>query len=214
MEIGVRARFENAGQNCNATKRIFVERPIYRRFVELYIKLTAMLRVGDPFDYGTDMGPLISSKMVKAMEAFVNDAIEKNGKVVLGGRRMNRPGFYFEPTVVDMEDADLNAKVLREEVFGPIAPIMPFDTEEEAINLANSSPYGLQASVFTRDYRKAYRVARAIKAGSVMINDSTRVRFDLLPYGGVKMSGFGWREGVRSTMYFFTEPKYYVFNMG
>jgi succinyl-CoA reductase len=94
-----------------------------------------------------------------------------------------------------------------------VLPVVPFDTEEEAVALANATKYGLQAAVYTRDYRRAMRVARAIKAGSVMINDSTRVRFDALPYGGVKMSGLAWREGVRSTMLYFTEPKFYVWRV-
>lgn len=214
VSVGVRARFENAGQNCNATKRIFVEEGIYEKFLEEYVKLVKEIRVGDPMNMETDMGPLISDKMVKSMESVVQDAVNKGGRVLIGGKRIPRIGYFFEPTVIEMREPNLEAKVLSEEVFGPVVPIVPFRTEDEAVELANSSPYGLQASVFTNDYRRAFRVARRIRAGSVMINDSTRVRFDLLPYGGVKMSGFGWREGVRSTMYFFTEPKYYVINTG
>mgnify|MGYP001772484563 CR=1 FL=1 len=209
----VRARFENAGQNCNATKRVYVEREVYDEFVKLVVEKTAALRVGDPMEEATDMGPLISEKMVKAMEGFVADAVSKGAKVLLGGRRMERRGFFFEPTLLQVLDGRGDVRVLREEVFGPVLPIVPFEGEEEAVELANSTQYGLQAAVFTSDYRKALRVASAIRAGAVMINDSTRVRFDALPYGGVKYSGFGWREGVRSTMYYFTEPKYYVLGL-
>ena len=208
--IIVRARFENAGQNCNATKRLYVEKEIYDKFVKMIIERTAALRVGDPMDEDTDMGPLISDKMVKAMEGFVGDAVSKGAMVLYGGRRMDRRGFFYEPTLLRVDDGHADIRALKEEVFGPVLPIVPFDNEEEAVELANSTQYGLQAAVFTGDYRRALRVASAIRAGSVMINDSTRVRFDSLPYGGVKNSGFGWREGVRSTMYYFTEPKYYV----
>ncbi|AET32169.1 aldehyde dehydrogenase family protein [Pyrobaculum ferrireducens] len=209
--IIARARFENAGQNCNATKRVFVHRSVYDTFVKLLLEKVAALKVGDPMDESVDMGPLVSDKMVKSMEKFTNDAVAKGGKVLIGGRRMNRRGYFYEPTVIAFEK-DTDALVLREEVFGPVLPVVPFDTEEEAVAYANATQYGLQAAVYTSDYRRAFRIARAIKAGAVMINDSTRVRFDALPYGGVKMSGFGWREGVRSTMYYFTEPKYYVLN--
>ncbi len=211
--VVVRARFENAGQNCNATKRLYVEREIYDEFAKMVLGKTAALKVGDPMDEATDMGPLISEKMVKAMEGFVSDAVSKGAVVLYGGRRMGGRGFFYEPTLLRIEDGRADIRALKEEVFGPVLPIVPFDTEEEAVELANSTPYGLQAAVFTSDYKKALRVASAIKAGSVMINDSTRVRFDALPYGGVKSSGFGWREGVRATMFYFTEPKYYVFGI-
>ncbi|MEZ0318540.1 MAG: aldehyde dehydrogenase family protein [Pyrobaculum sp.] len=211
--VVVRARFENAGQNCNATKRVFVEGEVYDEFVKLVLERTASLKVGDPMDESTDMGPLISDKMVKLMEGFVSDALSKGAKLVYGGRRMERRGFYFEPTLLEVRDGRADVRALREEVFGPVLPIVPFEGEEEAVELANSTPYGLQAAVYTSDYKKAFRVASAIKAGSVMINDSTRVRFDALPYGGVKNSGFGWREGVRSTMYYFTESKFFVLGL-
>lgn len=212
--IVARARFENAGQNCNATKRVYVERPVFEKFLRLLAERIAAIKVGDPADEATDMGPLISEKMVKSMEGFVADALSRGAGLIHGGRRMARRGYFFEPTLLRFEDGGVDAKVLREEVFGPVLPVAPFDDEEEAVELANSTRYGLQAAVFTADYRRAVRVARYIKAGAVMINDSTRVRFDALPYGGVKMSGFGWREGVRSTMYYFTEPKYVVLNVG
>jgi len=211
--VVARARFENAGQNCNATKRVYVERPVFEKFLEILSERVASVKVGDPADESTDMGPLISEKMVKAMEGLVADATAKGGELVRGGRRIARRGYFFEPTLLKFADGAAGAKVLREEVFGPVLPVAPFDDEEEAVELANSTIYGLQAAVFTADYRRALRVARAVKAGAVMVNDSTRVRFDALPYGGVKMSGFGWREGVRATMYYFTEPKYLVLNV-
>ncbi|MDT7869488.1 MAG: aldehyde dehydrogenase family protein [Thermoproteus sp.] len=211
--VVARARFENAGQNCNATKRVYVERPVFEKFLEILSERVASIKVGDPADESTDMGPLISEKMVRAMEGLVADATAKGGELMRGGRRIARRGYFFEPTLLKFADGAAGAKVLREEVFGPVLPVAPFDDEEEAVELANSTIYGLQAAVFTADYRRALRVARAVKAGAVMVNDSTRVRFDALPYGGVKMSGFGWREGVRATMYYFTEPKYLVLNV-
>lgn len=211
--IIARARFENAGQNCNATKRVYIEKSVYQQFVKLLVEKTAAIKVGDPTDETTDMGPLISEKMVKAMEVLVSDAVAKNGEVLHGGRRLERRGFFFQPTLIKFKDGHIDARVFKEEVFGPVLPVTLFEDEGEAVELANSTEYGLQAAVFTADYRRGMRVARAIKAGSVMINDSTRVRFDMLPYGGVKNSGFGWREGVRSTMLYFTEPKFYVISV-
>ncbi len=208
----VRARFENAGQNCNATKRVFVQRSVYDKVLKLIVEKTAAIKVGNPMDPSTDMGPLISDRMVKAMEKVVSEAQERGGRVLIGGRRLGQRGFFYAPTVIAFEK-DVDTYALREEVFGPVLPVVPFDTEEEAVALANATKYGLQAAVYTRDYRRALRVARAIRAGSVMINDTTRVRFDALPYGGVKMSGLGWREGVRSTMLIFTEPKFYVWRV-
>lgn len=213
--IIARARFENAGQNCNATKRVFVERKVYDKFLDILRRKIAAIKVGDPMDESTEMGPVISDKMVKAMEGIVADAVEKGGKLLYGGRRMQRKGYFFEPTLVAFDGRPPEAKAFREEVFGPVLPVAPFEDEREAVELANWTQYGLQSAVFTSDYKRAFRVARAIKAGAVMINDSTRVRFDALPYGGVKMSGLsaGWREGVRSTMLLFTEMKYYVLNI-
>ena len=169
----VRARFENARQNCNATKRAFVQRSVY-------------------------------DKMVKTMEKAVAEAREK-GEGAHRRREAGQEGLLLRP---HCDRLRRRRGDLRPEVFGPVLPVVPFDAEEEAVALANATKYGLQAAVYTRDYRMAMRVARAIKAGSVMINDSTRVRFDALPYGGVKMSGLAWREGVRSTMLYFTEPKF------
>ncbi len=213
VRLIVRGRFEYAGQNCNATKRVYVHKSIYEEFVRRLVEHTSRIKVGDPMDPEVDMGPLISDRLVRQMEKFVADAIEKGGRVLIGGRRMPRRGYFFEPTVIEFKDGHSDALVFTEEVFGPVLPIAPFETEEEAVELANWNKYGLQAAIFTRDYKRAFRIARQIKAGSIMINDTTRVRFDALPYGGVKMSGLGWREGIRSTMYYYTEPKFYVLSL-
>jgi len=138
------------------------------------------------------------------MEEVVKDASEK-AKVVFGGFRLKSKGFHFSPTVI--AEANTEIKAMREEVFGPVVPIAKFSNIKEAIDLANSTDYGLQSAIFTKDLNKALKVSRELKFGAVIINDSTRLRWDSLPFGGVKMSGVGNREGVRSTIMAMTEPK-------
>jgi succinyl-CoA reductase len=128
-----------------------------------------------------------------------------------GGKRIDRPGSYFEPTVVSGISTDV--AVMKEEVFGPVAPISTFDTVEEALQKANASEYGLQAAIHTNDYKQALKLAGKIRAGSIIVNDSTRLRWDALPFGGRRKTGFG-REGVRDTMLEMTEQKLVSVNLG
>lgn len=210
-QIAVRARFEYAGQNCNAGKRIIVHEKIKDRFVEAFLEGVRRLRVGDPLAEDTDMGPVISEESLRNLESIVREAVDKGGKLLHGGERMRLRGFYLAPTVIYEPPA--SSRVLREEVFGPIAPIVGFSKEDEAIEIANMTDYGLQAAIFTRDIARALRISRELRAGGVMINDSTRLRWDSLPFGGVKLSGLGGREGVRNTIYNLTEPKIVSINI-
>jgi succinyl-CoA reductase len=202
--LAVKGRFEYAGQNCNASKRFFVQKELADRFTREFTDITSKLVVGDPLLETTEVGPVINQGVVDDMAKFVGDAIEKGGRVLTGGKKIERPGYYFEPTVVtDLED---DAAVLNEEVFGPIAPVVAFTTAEEAVERANALEYGLQCAIHTKDYKMALNLAKKIHAGSVIINESTRLRWDALPFGGRKKTGFG-REGVRDTMLEMTEQK-------
>jgi succinyl-CoA reductase len=202
-------RFDYAGQFCNATKRLIVRREVYDEFMRKLVNKVNRLRVGDPMDESVDIGPLISIDAVRNMESFIDDAVKRGGKIVFKYRSIPGNGFYYPPTILE---APLDSRVLHEEVFGPILPVVSVDNDEDAIRIANSTEYGLDASIFTRNFSKAYRMAARIKAGTILINDTTRLRFDNLPFGGFKKSGIG-RESVRDTMIEMTEVKVIVYSI-
>ncbi len=206
----VRGRFDYAGQNCNSTKRLLVHSSIVSKFSQMFVENTKQLKLGDPMDEATDIGPVINEESVEFAESVTRDAIQKGANLLYGGKRAFDKGYFFTPTV--LADVPKDAMVLTEEVFAPVAPITVFDSVDEAIKIANSSPYGLQSAIFTGDTKKAIQMSREIRAGAVMINDSTRLRWDALPFGGVKNSGFG-REGVRDSMLEMTEPKVTSINL-
>jgi acyl-CoA reductase-like NAD-dependent aldehyde dehydrogenase len=182
------AVFGNAGQDCCARSRILVERSAYDRFVELLVGATAGIAVGDPEDDATEMGPLISAQQREQVSSFVN------GEVLFKGEAPNGRGFWFPPTLVEASNDD---RVAREEVFGPVAAVIPFADEEEAIRVANDTPYGLSGSVWTRDIQRAMRVVRAIDTGVLSVNSNTSVRVST-PFGGFKQSGFGRELGMQA----------------
>jgi len=208
--VATRARFEYAGQNCNAAKRIIVQEKVFDTFIERFKIKASGLKLGNPLDENIDIGPLISAEAVKNMERFIEDALNKESELIIGGKKPYPRGFFFMPTIIKASTPDL--KALQEEVFGPIAPVVKVKDEEEAIAIANKTKYGLQAAIFTRDYKKALKMAEKIKAGAVIINDSTRLRWDALPFGGVRFTGFG-REGVKYTMQEMTEIKLVALNL-
>jgi acyl-CoA reductase-like NAD-dependent aldehyde dehydrogenase len=189
------------GQICCAVKRIYVEAPIYDAFAKLLTDKARKLKVGDQLKEDTDVGPLINEEAAREIEAAVNEAVKGGAKLAVGGHRRQA---FMEPTVLTDVPADL--PVFKEEVFGPVAPLMRFNSIEEAIRLANDSPYGLQSAVFTRDINKAFDVAYKLEAGAVIINWSSALRIETLPFGGVKMSGHG-REGVHDTLEEMTDQK-------
>ena len=201
--IAVRARFEYAGQNCNAGKRIIVREEIADKFIKAFREKVRALKVGDPLDETTDVGPVINRESVENLESVVEDAKNKGGNVEVLNKGPEG-GHFFPLTMITNTNLDMLA--LKTEVFGPIAPIVTVKSDEEAIKVANSTEYGLQSAIFTRDVNRALKLSREIKAGAVMINDSTRLRWDSLPFGGVKKSGIG-REGVREAMLELTEIK-------
>jgi acyl-CoA reductase-like NAD-dependent aldehyde dehydrogenase len=189
------------GQICCAVKRIFIEAPIYDEFANLLTEKAKALKLGDQLEEDTDVGPLISEEAAKEVEAFVNEAIQAGAKLRAGGRRRKA---FMEPTV--LTDVPVNTRMVKEEVFGPVAPLMRFTSIEQAISLANDSPYGLQSAVFTRDINKAFDIAYKLEAGGVIINWSSALRIETLPFGGIKMSGHG-REGIHDTLDEMTDQK-------
>ena len=201
----VRGAFAFSGQVCTASKRLLVAEPIADAFATRLTERVRALRVGPALEETTQVGPVIDVAALERLDRLVADAVGRSAQVKTGGhRRTDRPGTYFEPTVLDHVPS--NAAVAQEEPFGPIAPILRFGTDDEALRLANGTAYGLQASVYTNDLGRAFRMARRIRAGGVHINDPTTLRWDALPFGGIKESGLG-REGVRYAMLEMTETK-------
>ncbi|HEX8992669.1 MAG TPA: aldehyde dehydrogenase family protein [Anaerolineales bacterium] len=189
------------GQICCAVKRIYVEAPVYDAFAALLTEKARKLKVGDQLEDDTDVGPLINEQAAIEVETAVNMAVQAGAKLVAGGHRRRA---FMEPTVLTEIPADL--PTFKEEVFGPVAPLMRFHTIDEAIAMANDSPYGLQSAVFTRDINKAFDIAYKLEAGGVIINWSSALRVETLPFGGIKMSGHG-REGVHDTLEEMTDQK-------
>jgi betaine-aldehyde dehydrogenase len=182
------AVFDNAGQDCCARSRIFVERGAYDRFLELLVEATKGVKVGDPADEATEMGPLISAEHREKVSSFVD------GSVVFSGEVPASAGFWFPCTLVEASNDD---RVAREEVFGPVAAVIPFEDEADALHLANETPYGLSGSIWTRDGARALRVARGIEAGVLSVNSNSSVRV-ATPFGGFKQSGFGRELGMHA----------------
>jgi acyl-CoA reductase-like NAD-dependent aldehyde dehydrogenase len=187
---------QNAGQTCISTERVYVEEPVYDDFVRLVTDRVRGLRQGVPGGPGsTDLGAVINPPQSDIVERHVEDAVERGARVVFGGGRRDENGHYFEPTV--LVDVDHSMACMREETFGPTLPIMKVRDAEEAVRLANDSPYGLQASVWTKDAAKGERLARRIEAGAVTVNDAQVNYVALeLPMGGWKESGLGTRHGA------------------
>jgi acyl-CoA reductase-like NAD-dependent aldehyde dehydrogenase len=187
---------QNAGQTCISTERVYVEEPIYDRFVDLVTEKVRGLRQGPPGEAGSvDLGAVIHPPQSDIVEAHVKDALDKGARVLTGGRRRDDAGHFYEPTV--LVDVDHDMDCMREETFGPTLPIMKVSDSGEAVRLSNDSPYGLQASVWTKDAAKGERLARGIEAGVVTINDAQINYVALeLPMGGWKSSGLGSRHGA------------------
>jgi acyl-CoA reductase-like NAD-dependent aldehyde dehydrogenase len=180
------AVFDNAGQDCCARSRILVERSAYDRFLELLVDATRGVKVGDPAEESTEMGPLISAAHRETVASFVD------GNVAFQGETPGGAGFWFPCTLVEATNDD---RVAREEVFGPVAAVIPFADEDEALRLANDTPYGLSGSIWTRDGARALRMARGIDSGVLSVNSNSSVRVST-PFGGFKQSGFGRELGL------------------
>ncbi|MFJ9375398.1 aldehyde dehydrogenase family protein [Streptomyces sp. NPDC101455] len=189
---------DNSGQDCCARTRILVQRGVYERFLELLTPAIEGVTVGDPADETTDMGPLISKVQLERVRSYVTDDLAG-----IRGKAPEGPGFWFPPTVVT--GVDPHARVAVEEVFGPVAVVLPFEDEAEAVALANATDYGLSGSIWTRDVGRALRVSQAVRAGNLSVNSHSSVRY-WTPFGGFKQSGIG-RELGPDALTAFTETK-------
>jgi glyceraldehyde-3-phosphate dehydrogenase (NADP+) len=200
-EAIVAGAFGVAGQNCLSVQRVYVHISLFDEVLERVITGTKALRVGAKFDRGTDIGPLITEAEARRVEDWVDEAKVGGATVHVGGQRRNA---FYQPTV--LTDAPADCRVIREEVFGPVVSIMPFIQVSDAIRAANDSEYGLQAGVFTESLELALAIADKLHVGAVVINETSDVRIDSMPFGGFKKSGVG-REGVKHAVREMTEPK-------
>ncbi|MFL5686697.1 MAG: aldehyde dehydrogenase family protein [Chloroflexota bacterium] len=199
--------FDNCGQDCCARSRILVERGAHDQVVELFANATRNVKVGDPADETTEVGPLVSMKQRDRVKDYIEIGLGEGASVVVGGGAPDDPdlsgGAYLLPTVFD--GVDNGMRIAREEIFGPVVSIIPFDTEEEALRLANATPYGLSGSIWSRDIGKAMRAARALQSGVISVNSNSSVHTEA-PFGGYKMSGVG-RELGMAALDLYTETK-------
>jgi aminomuconate-semialdehyde/2-hydroxymuconate-6-semialdehyde dehydrogenase len=208
VKTSVLSSFSNQGQICLCGSRIFIQKDIYEQFKIAFIEKVKSLKVGDPQEENTNVGAVVSLPHQEKILSYIQLAEEEGGVVLQGGKKVNlegrcAQGYFVEPTVI--EGLAYNCRTNQEEIFGPVVTLTPFETEEEALQMANSVKYGLAASVWTNDLKRAHRVADKIESGIVWIN-SWMVRDLRTPFGGVKQSGVG-REGGWEALRFFTEAK-------
>lgn len=196
--------YYQAGQSCIAVQRIFVHAPAYDDFVTRLVKHVESLKVGDPMDPDTDVGPVIDQGSVERIAEWVDEAVSQGAEVLVGGERKDP---FYMPTVLAKVRREM--KVCREEIFGPVTTVSPYELFDEAVEEVNATPYGLQAGVFTRDIERAFLAHREIRVGGLILNDVSAFRADQMPYGGTKDSGYG-REGLRYAMEEMTEPRIMV----
>jgi acyl-CoA reductase-like NAD-dependent aldehyde dehydrogenase len=196
--------YYQAGQSCISVQRVLVSSEVYEDFAARLVKEVQSLKVGDPMDPTVDVGPVIQRQEVDRIGEWVKEAVSQGAHVLTGGEG---DGPFFQPTLI--ADVTPEMKVCREEVFGPVVTISPYQTFEDALRIVNDSRYGLQAGVFTNDINRAFEAHRTIEVGGIIINDVSAFRADQMPYGGSKDSGFG-REGLKYAMDEMTEPRIMV----
>lgn len=204
VEGAIASKFRNAGQTCVCTNRFLVQADVYDSFLEKLVDRVSGLAVGNGLDDGITIGPLINAAAVEKVQSHVNDGLLKGARLLVGGHVHELGGNFFAPTV--MADVTVDMLVASEETFGPLAAVFRFDTEAEAIELANDTPFGLAAYFYTRDYGRVFRTLEALEYGMVGVNEGL-ISTELAPFGGIKESGLG-REGSHHGLEEFTELKY------
>ncbi len=197
-------KFRNSGQTCVCANRIYVQAGIYDQFIETLSSKMAALKLGNGLDEGVTQGPLIDAEAIKNVQSYIQDALDKGAKCVLGGKPSELGGTWFEPTL--MTGVKHNMILAKEEIFGPVCPVYKFETEEKVLNWANSTHYGLAAYIFTKDVARLWRFSEALEFGAVGVNTSTFSN-EVGPFGGIKYSGFG-REGSKYGVDEYLEIKY------
>ena len=202
VEGAFASKYRNAGQTCVCSNRIYVQEGVYDEFVKKFAAKVATAKVGNGFEDGVNQGPLIEEAALEKVQRHVDDAVAKGGRVLVGGKRL--AGQFFEPTVV--ADATPDMLCAREETFGPFAPVFKFSTEQEAIDAANNTEFGLASYFYSRDVGRIFRVSEALEYGMVGINVGI-LATEHVPFGGVKQSGLG-REGSHHGMDDYVEIKY------
>ncbi len=200
----VASKFRNAGQTCVCTNRILVQESVYDEFLDKLVVAVQELRLGDGFDSNSSIGPLIDAKAANAVCEMIDDAVKGGATIHCGGKRADLPGSFVEPTVIG--DVTKTMRVFREEIFGPVAPLLKFSNEEEAIAMANDSDVGLASYFYTRDIGRIWRVSEALEYGIIGINEGI-ISTEVAPFGGMKESGNG-REGSKYGLDDYTEIKY------
>ena len=186
-------KFRNSGQVCIAPSRFYVHRKHYDAFVNGFVESAHSQKLGDGFEEATTMGPMANARRIDAMENFIKNAVNSGAKLLTGGKRFGDVGYFWEPTI--LVDVSEESNIMKEEPFGPIAPIIPFDSLDEAITKSNSLPYGLAAYVFTQSEKNTRKLIESLEAGGIAINSAAPVPSDL-PYGGFKDSGYGYEGGI------------------
>jgi aminomuconate-semialdehyde/2-hydroxymuconate-6-semialdehyde dehydrogenase len=203
IETTLMSSFMNQGEVCLCGSRIYVERPVYEEFLAKFVAKTKELKVGNPFDEGTKVGAVISREHYERVSGYIRLAKEEGGKIQTGGGRPEGldKGYFIEPTIIT--GLDRQSRCVREEIFGPVVTVIPFDREEEVIEQANDTHYGLSATIWTNDLRRAHRVAHQVEAGIIWVN-TWYLRDLRTPFGGMKRSGIG-REGGMYSFEFYSE---------
>ena len=198
------AKMRNGGQACTAANRLYVQKGVLAEFTDKLTKRMTALTLGDGTDPATQLGPVITEKQANKIADLVNGAVKEGAKAILGGARPNRPGYYYPATV--LTDVPANATILKDEIFGPVAPIIAFDSEDEVIRLSNATEYGLAAYLYTKDMKRGLNIAQRLDYGMIGVNRGL-VSDTAAPFGGTKQSGLG-REGSHHGLIEFTECRY------